>query len=151
MDHIDAMRTLLFLALCFSSGCLAFLPRQQGQPAWTARMQATTAAERSAAEAAAAVFWAATVLGGSVVVPWSLPSPAWAASGAVAKQEFFKAEDTASVGAQIYDEGERTAVVSKLSAVETKWRSMMEKGTHVVICFCMVDTANNAQHWGAKQ
>ena len=58
-----------------------------------------------------------------------LPLPASALAGAIAKQEFFKKDDaSSSVGTQVYDENERSAVTNKLAGVETKWRSMMLKG-----------------------
>ncbi len=54
-------------------------------------------------------------------------NPALAVSGAVAKQEFFKAEDTASVGATIYDEAEVKVIKEKLAGVEKKWTTMMNE------------------------
>ena len=46
-------------------------------------------------------------------------------SGAVPKQEFFKSEDTSSVGEIVYDEGEKKVISAKLAGVVSSWKEMM--------------------------
>lgn len=61
----------------------------------------------------------------SSVIGLTFPDFALAVSGASAKQEFFKAEDTSSTGDMIYNEAELKVVKEKLQRVEEKWSSMM--------------------------